>query len=53
MPVSGVNARDAVVFITGPTRGIGRAIADDFVQRLKADAKAVEKETAAMAHQPD
>ena len=28
------------------------AFADDFVQRLKADAKAVEKETAAMAHQP-
>ncbi len=29
------------------------AFADDFVQRLKTDAKAVEKEAAQMAHQPD
>ena len=28
------------------------AFADDFVARLKVDAKAVEKETAQMAHQP-
>ena len=28
------------------------AFADDFVQRVRADAKAVEAETAAMAHQP-
>ena len=29
------------------------AFSDDFVQRLRADAKAVEKEAAQMAHQPD